>query len=556
MPVIPCTTTPAPTPALVTTVTPPTAQPGPRALAAGSPSPAGETARTTRRQLLVGGAATLGAVALSSSWAPAALADTASRSGRVVAPFTLGVASGEPRHNGVVLWTRLAPDPLAENGLGGMPDRRTEVEWQVSRDENFGRITSSGIIETGPRGAHAVHVEVQGLRPGTPYYYRFRHGTEISPVGRTKTTPAPGARADRFAFAFASCQSYSHGHYTAQAHLAQEDLDLVVFLGDYIYETGEAGSAGRPHLPAREVQTLADYRVRHAQYKTDGGLQAAHAAFPWAVVFDDHELENNWADGTPYGGEPSEGFLQRRADALKAYYEHMPLRRSQLPAGPDMHLYRRLTFGDLVDVHLLDTRQYRDVQVTDSERGDPSRTLLGADQKRWLLDGLSSSRARWNVLAQQVFFSQRDFADGAATLFSDDAWDNYQVERDSVRDALARVRNPVVLTGDVHAGYVCDVKADFDDPGSATVATELVGTSFTSGGDGAEQNPGDAVQLSENPHIRFINRRRGYVRNVVTPTEWTADYRTVDYVSTPGAPLKDRARFVIGDGVPGVRPQA
>jgi alkaline phosphatase D len=302
------------------------------------------------------------------------------------------------------------------------------------------------------------------------------------------------------------------------------------------------------------VQTLAEYRVRHAQYKTDADLQAAHAAFPWAVVFDDHELENNWADDHPYGGEPSEEFLQRRTDALKAYYEHMPLRAGQRPNGPDMRLYRRLSYGDLVDLHLLDTRQYRDVQSR-PDREDPDRTLLGADQKRWLLEGLSSSRAQWNVLAQQVFFSQRDFAAGDPTDFSDDAWDNYKVERDEVRDHLARVRNPVVITGDVHANYVVDVKADFDDPDSATVATELVGTSFTSGGDGTDQNPGDAVQLAENPHIRFINRKRGYVRNTVTPTEWRADYRIVDRVSVPGAPIADRAGFTIADGVPGAAPQ-
>lgn len=550
MPVIPCPPAPAPSPVLATGESPVAAS-GP---AAAAPGRSGETARATRRQLLVGGAATLGAVALGAAWAPSARAGTTARPERVVAPFTLGVASGDPLHNSVVLWTRLAPDPLAEDGLGGMPDRRTEVEWQVSEDARFGRITTSGTVTTGRGAAHAVHVEAQGLRPARPYYYRFRHAGEISPVGRTRTAPAPGARVDRFAFAFASCQSYTNGHFTAQAHLAGEDLDLVAFLGDYIYETGEAGGAGRPHVPAREVESLAEYRVRHAQYKTDAGLQAAHAAFPWAVVLDDHELENNWADKTPYQGEPSEAFLRRRIDALRAYYEHMPLRRAQRPVGPDMRLHRRLRFGDLVDMHLLDTRQYRDVQVQDPERGDPSRTLLGAGQRRWLLNGLSSSRARWNVLAQQVFFSQRDFADGTPTDFSDDAWDNYLVERNTVRDALARTRNAVVVTGDVHANYVCDVKADFDDPRSATVATELVGTSFTSGGDGAEQNPGDAVQLRENPHIKFLNRRRGYVRNVVTPTEWRADYRTVEYVTRPGAPITDRARFVIGDRVPGARP--
>lgn len=522
----------------------------------GSASASG--AATTRRQALVGGAVTLGAAALGTTLgSPSALAAAPTPRGPVISePFTLGVASGDPRHDGVVLWTRLAPDPLAEDGLGGMPDRTVEVEWQVSHREDFASIAASGTAETGPDQAHSVHVELEHLRPRADYFYRFRVGNEISPVGRTRTAPVPGARLDRFAFAFASCQSYSHGHYTAQAHLAEEDLDLVAFLGDYIYETPDQGDIGRGHFPEVEIRSLAEYRLRHAQYKTDLDLQAAHAAFPWAVVFDDHELENNWADDTSYEEDiPPEEFLIRREHALKAYYEHMPLRAAQRPAGPDLHLYRRLTFGNLVDMHLLDTRQYRDVQVEDAERDDPERTLLGADQRRWLSRGLSDSTATWNVLAQQVFFSQRDFAEGEDTNFSDDAWDNYKVERDSVRDEIAGVSNPVVLTGDVHANYVVDVKADFDDTSSATVAAELVGTSFTSGRDGAEQNPGDAVQLAENPHIRFINRHRGYVRNTVTPTEWTADYRVVDYVSEPGAPIRDRARFVIDSGTPGVRPE-
>ena len=514
---------------------------------------------TTRRQVLVGGAVTLGAAALGSTLVtPSALAATPTPRGPVISePFSLGVASGDPLHNGVVLWTRLAPDPLAENGLGGMPDRTVEVEWQVSPDENFATLAASGMVSTGPDHAHSVHVEVEGLRPRADYFYRFRAAGEISPVGRTRTAPLPGSRLDRFTFAFASCQSYTHGYYTAQAHLAEEDLDLVAFLGDYIYETPDQGDIGRGHFPETDARSLTEYRLRHAQYKTDHDLQAAHAAFPWAVVFDDHELENNWADDTSYEEDiPPEKFLIRREHALKAYYEHMPLRAAQRPAGPDLHLYRRLAFGNLVDLHLLDTRQYRDEQVEDYERDDPDRTLLGADQRRWLSRGLAGSSATWNILAQQVFFSQRDFAEGPDTHFSDDAWDNYMVERNSVRDELAGMANPVVITGDVHANYVVDVKADFDDPDSATVATELVGTSFTSGRDGSEQDPTDAVQLSENPHIRFINRHRGYVRNTVTPTEWTADYRVVDYVSEPGAPIRDRASFVIDAGTPGVRPDA
>lgn len=519
-------------------------------------SPAAGT-NATRRQALMGGAVALGAAALGTTLgASSASAATSTPRGPMISdPFTLGVASGDPFHDSVVLWTRLAPDPLAEDGLGGMPDRTVEVEWQIAENERFSRLVASGTVATGPDRAHSVHIEAQGLRPRADYFYRFRVAGRISPVGRTRTAPVPGARLDRFAFAMASCQSYTHGLYTAQAHLAEEDLDLVAFLGDYIYETADQGEIGRGHVPPVEVRSLAEYRMRHAQYKTDHDLQAAHAAFPWAVVFDDHELENNWADDTSYEEDiPPEEFLQRRENALKAYYEHMPLRAAQRPAGPDLHLYRRLAFGNLIDMHLLDTRQYRDAQVEDDERGDPDRTMLGADQRRWLSRGLSESNATWNVLAQQVFFSQRDFTEGEPTYFSDDAWDNYKVERDAVRDELARVGNAVVLTGDVHANYVVDVKADFDDPGSATVATELAGTSFTSGRDGVEQHPGDAIQLQENPHIQFINRNRGYVRNTLTPTEWTADYRVVDQVSRPGAAIRDRARFVIESGEPGARP--
>jgi len=221
-----------------------------------------------------------------------------------------------------------------------------------------------------------------------------------------------------------------------------------------------------------------------------------------------------------------------------------------------MQLYRRLTFGDLVDVHLPDTRQYRSDQALQDQRFDPARTILGDEQESWLQNAVAGPTARWNILAQQVFFSQRDFAAGPAVNLSTDAWDNYVADRDGLRDHVAAVGtpNPVVLTGDVHANYVCDVKADFDDPDSATVATELVGTSISTGGDGVDQNPSDAVRLSENPHIKFINRNRGYVRNVITPAGWTADYRVVDVVTTPGAPVRTRASFAIEDGVPGAQP--
>ena len=503
----------------------------------------------TRRQVLIAGTAALGVAAVS-GWGTASASP-------VRDPFTLGVASGDPLPDGVVLWTRLAPDPLAPDGLGGMPSKVVPVEWQIAADERFQHVVRAGAEIARPESAHTVHAEVSGLRPGAEYFYRFRVGRELSPAGRTKTAPRPGARLDRFSFAFASCQNRPEGFYNAYAHLAGEDLDLVAFLGDYIYEGAAQGTIGRGHVPAAETFTLADYRLRLANYKTDPDLRAAHAAFPWALVFDDHEVENNWAgDHSQPDTEPDQDpavFRERRARAFQAYYEHMPLRRAQRPSGPDIRLYRRLTFGDLADLHLLDTRQYRDVQVTGDARLDPSRTILGAEQKRWRLRGLAGPTARWNILARQVFFAQRDFTAGATGSFSDDAWDAYYVERNEVRDHLAGASNPVVITGDVHAAYVADIKADFENPASATVASELVGTSISSGGNGVDQNAGDAVQLAENPHIRFINRKRGYVRNVITRDEWTAVYRGVDYVDRPGAPVVDKGTFVIENGKPGAR---
>jgi alkaline phosphatase D len=466
-------------------------------------------------------------------------------------PFTLGVASGDPSPDGVVLWTRLAPDPLAG---GGMPERPVPVDWQVASDESFRRTVARGSVLAAPEFGHSVHVEVHGLRAGSWYWYRFRSERAMSPVGRTRTAPAIGAPTGRVAFALTSCQRYSHGYYTAHRHMADEDLDAVVQVGDYIYQSAPDVTDVRPQEGAGEPVTLLQYRNRHAQYRRDEDLQACHAAFPWLVVLDDHELDNNWADEVPEDplAQQREMFLRRRAAAFHAYYEHMPLRRASVPRAVEMQLYRRVTFGDLLDVHVLDTRQYRSHQ-NQHLRLDRTRTILGDRQKRWLLTNLARPSARWNALAQQVFFCQRDFAVGPASRFSDDAWDNYVTERDALRDHIADVATPntVILTGDVHTNYVCDVKTDFDDPASPTVATELVGTSISTDGDGVDTSPGDAALLAENPHIKFINRQRGYVRNIVTPDTWIADFRVLDYVTDPGSPIATRASFAIDNGRPG-----
>ena len=478
-------------------------------------------------------------------------------------PFSLGVASGDPLPGGVVLWTRLAPEPLDGGGMGMQP---VSVEWEVAADEGMKAVKRKGSTLAHPELGHAVHVEVQGLEPGRWYWYRFSVGAVASPIGRTRTAPAADAPLDRLRFAFASCQHYERGYYTAHRHLAAEDLELVVFLGDYIYEN--KAKDGRPRMhDGGEVETLEEYRNRYALYKLDPDLQAAHAAFPWVVTSDDHEVVNDYAADLDRKHEtPRDEFLRRRAAAYQAYYEHMPLRRSARPRGPNMALYRRLAFGPLAEFNLLDTRQYRTAQPCGAYKDyknaarcpqalDPSATMLGAAQERWLLAGLGRSGARWNVMAQQVPMMQRIKPRDGEGLFNMDKWDGYPLARQHILDFLANRRpsNPIVITGDVHANWVGDLLADFDNPDSAIVGTEFVGTSLSSGGDGADTTTRGLEIVDANRHLKFYNKQRGYVRCTVTPDRWRADCRVVPFVSRPGAPISTRASFVVENGVPGVK---
>ncbi|MFD2396222.1 alkaline phosphatase D family protein [Prauserella oleivorans] len=362
-----------------------------------------------------------------------------------------------------------------------------------------------------------------------------------------------------------SCQSYPDGYYTAYRHLAEEDLDLVLHLGDYIYEGGGQGSIGRGHLPAAETFSLTDYRIRYGQYKSDADLQAAHAAFPWLVVLDDHEVENNWADAISQSDtEPDQDpavFLRRRAAAFQAYYENQPLRRTQRPHGPDMRLYRRVGYGRLADFTMVDTRQYRDDQACGdglrsdcTERLDPARTMLGQEQEAWVLDGLERSHATWKILGNQVFMMQADHLEGDAQGFGMDTWDGYAAAR---RDLLAgverrRVDNFVVVTGDAHRSTAADLKVDFTDPDAPAVGAEFLGTSISSGADGQDMDDLGRIWLRENPHMKFHNAQRGYMRCEVTPRHLRTDYRVVPRVTVPGAPVSTRASVYVEAGTPGI----
>lgn len=480
-------------------------------------------------------------------------------------PFALGVASGDPLSDSVVLWTRLAPRPW--EAFGGLGPRPVLVQWQLAEDPGFRRVVKSGTARARREESYSVHVDVKGLRPWREYWYRFRVGRHLSPVGRTRTAPAPGSSPQALKFAFASCQAYWEGYYTAYRDLAAREHDVVFHLGDYLYEYGVGVGAGvrQQQLPShtlRETVTLDEYRGRYALYKLDADLQAAHASAPWIVTMDDHEVENNWADEIPEGNTPTptrNEFVVRRANAFRAWWEHMPVRLSQQPIGPDLQLYRRFQYGDLVRFNLLDTRQYRDDQAAGDGSDppnpgslDPNRTITGAEQERWLLDGFAERSARWEVLAHQTAIAQLDTRAGAEVIVPMDTWDGYVASRQRVLGGAAErgVRNLVSIAGDLHRSVVSELKADYADPAAPVVGTEFVGTSISSGRDGMDNDEGGLTILAENPHVKFSNFQRGYVTVDVTPDQWVADYRVVDLVTVPDGTVSTRTRLAVADGEP------
>jgi alkaline phosphatase D len=477
-------------------------------------------------------------------------------------PFALGVASGDPWPDGFVIWTRLARAPLIPGG--GMPPVPVEVAWEVAPDARFATILQAGTAVARPEAAHSVHVELGGLAPGRPYAYRFRALGHQGPVGRSRTAPAPEATPARVRLVNAGCQYYEHGFYAAWRHIAEEpELDLVFHYGDYIYEgpRREVGSRGwgtavRSH-EGGETLTLEGYRQRHAQYRLDPDLRAAHAAHPFAVSFDDHEVENNWAgpfsqrDGGPRFPEavPPHLFALRKAAAFQAWYEHMPVRAATIPRGPEITAYRRLRFGRLALVQVLDTRSHRDDQPCGDRAGPPCEAvarpdaqMLGAAQEAWALEGLAQPAA-WHVLAQQVPVMPHAGPSGAINM---DKWDAYPAARARLLAGIAaRGANAVVLAGDVHEARAGVLRAGAEAP---AVATEFVATSIASGGDGAELPGNAATMRAANPHLAFLHARRGYTLHEMTAERMAVAFRALDHVSRPGAPRRDAGRFVVEAG--------
>jgi alkaline phosphatase D len=482
-------------------------------------------------------------------------------------PFSLGVASGSPLPDGVILWTRLLPDPL---DAASMPPVALTVRWEVAEDEGFRRIAAKGAAVASPELAHSVHVDARGLLPDRWYWYRFILADALSPVGRTRTAPERGAMPEKLKLAVASCQHWEFGSYAAHRHIVREQPDLVAFLGDYIYEWGPY-QLRHPDKPVRtnESFTLAEYRARYAQYKSDPDLQAAHLAAPWIVTWDDHEVAND------YGGLRDErlaqGFAARRAAAYQAFYEHMPLRLPNARAFDDVRLYQRYDWGNLARLHVLDDRQYRTVQACArpgrggsnvvnaracGELHDPARTMLGMEQEAWLADGLALSRARWNILAQQTLMAQVAYAPIAVPedgRFWTDGWDGYPAARRRLLDALVtkRAANPLVLGGDVHTLYAAELRPDFTRPVSdqnRVVATELCATSVTSS---SRPQARTQAYLARNPHIRYgRSDKRGYMMLEVTPKATSARFMGLDDVRDARSAVAALAEFKVVDGLP------
>ena len=470
--------------------------------------------------------------------------------------FTFGVASGDPTSDGVVLWTRLATQPLA--GDGGMGTARVPVRWEIYDDDGARHLVRAGDAVAEPAWGHSVHVEVSGLHPGRPYWYRFIAGGKASAIGRTRTAPARHAMPERLRFCFGSCQKYEDGQFGAWANTVAEDPDLIVFLGDYIYEEDSSVGTPRVHLNPAPVD-LDGYRVRYATYRLDPRLQAAHATAPWIVTWDDHEVINDYADLADQHNSDPAVMARRRAAAYQAYYEFMPLRAYSRPHGPDMRLYRTLDWGRLAQFQVLDDRQYRSPRGCQSHvRGemlvsvvkdcpdlhDPKASILGMPQEKWLLDTLSATKARWNILTQQTqitFYPRRDpvHPDGPADMQTVDTWQGYQASRNRLfaRWQDANVSNPLVIGGDIHAFVASDISYR-----GKALAPCFVGGSITT-------QAGDKLLVrntADLPAYRFArNNVRGYGRIDVTPTRCDVAFRALRNPLDARTEAYDLTRYVV-----------
>lgn len=481
-------------------------------------------------------------------------------------PFTLGVAAGDPWSDGFVIWTRLAPRPLDEHG--GMPMLQVPVLWEISEDEGFTRVVQRGKVIAIPELAHSVHVEVTGLRPHRHYWYRFATaGTDTSTIGRARTAPAANALVKQLRIGVGGCQHYEMGYFDAWGHLASEpDIDLIFHYGDYIYEYAatplgprqHGGNTVRQHI-GDEIYSIDDYRRRYAQYKCDAHLQAAHASCAFVASFDDHEVDNNWAGAFDQDGTDPAIFALRRSVALQAWYEHMPVRKAQFPTLGSITAFRRLDFGQLIRMHVLDTRSNRADQPCDDGKSRPcprerlnAPTMLGPTQEAWLDEGLGSG-AIWNLLAQQVIAMPFDFRDAAApdARFATDIWDGYGPARQRLKQSIRRhnLTNVIIATGDHHKHLVGQLPESDEALDGKSVAVEFLTGSISSDGNG--KGPGPLQHYRKNnPHVALHVDQRGYQIFDISDRFWTTEVKVMDQVEQPGGQIRTLAKFVVAPNSP------
>lgn len=460
-------------------------------------------------------------------------------------PFNLGVASGSPTHNSVVLWSRLFDEGVFSSNI---PNQDIPVKWELALDSQFTKIAKSGFANAVAALAHSVHAEVSDLPPNTWFYYRFSVGGHTSRTGKTRTFAEPkSSDQDRIKIAFASCQHYERGYYCAYPHMVKENPDLVVFLGDYIYEYAPGKTGVRSHSGSSCIG-LSDYRRRYAQYKSELELQDIHAACPWITTWDDHEVQNDYAGVNPGSFGPYTDFQKRRAAAYQAYYEHMPLRASVLieglaglDKGTEMRIYENYRFGNIMNMSVLDTRQYRDIQActpsgkTGSAVIDPdtcenlaneNRTILGSQQEQWLQRQFESSQDQtWTVIAQTTLFGSMVYRTTDGKKVWNDGWDGYPASKKRILNGLVKnqVTNPVILGGDVHENWVGYIKDDYANPRSKVLGFEFCGTSITS-----DDGKNTAARQKSNPHFIYSEGlRRGYIMAEFTNENLVVNLRAV-----------------------------
>jgi alkaline phosphatase D len=476
-------------------------------------------------------------------------------------PFTLGIASGYPTPDGMVLWTRLALEPLAPDG--GLPPEVIPVKWEVATDDRMHNVIQHGTTYATPEWAHSVHVEPSGLDPGRDYWYRFESGFERSPIGRTRTAPTYGAPLDRLKLGLVCCQHYEQGYYTAYRHMLADDLDLIVHVGDYIYEGNSVKKVRNHNMPV--AFTLDDYRARHALYRGDRDLANAHAATPWLFIWDDHDVANDYANDVSEEDDDPQLFLTRRAAAYQAYYEHMPLPRWAVPSGPAMRLYASRSFGDLASIVLLDQRQYRAPEACPPlgragghrvdeakcpELNDPNRTMLGGRQEAWAQGQLTASGAKWNLLAQGTLMGYNNEAPPPDHRYWTDAWNGYPAARERLMKFLAErhIANPVVLSGDIHAFVVSGLHLKAASLDSPIVAPEFVTTSISS--DAVTEHYFETARKLNPNLLTATGEHRGYVRLDITKDQLRADLVAVDTVKTPDSGRSTLISYVVEAGKP------